>query len=254
MKLAIMQPYFFPYIGYFQAIKAVDKYIVYDKVNFVKKSWIYRNRLLEINKTPFYFSPELKDKSHIKKISEIELSDNQSWRKKILNKIYFNYKKAEYFEEINCLLESIIHSQTDKLSELNFKSITTLCDYLEIKTLISNDNDKYAELEDTLQVSFGTTLSNLTEQMTIRDKKIARILDICKSEKATTYVNAIGGKELYPKKPFVESGIELLFIRTNPYAYKQSSSIFYPDLSIIDVIMHNGKEKTKHLLNNYKLV
>jgi hypothetical protein len=254
MKLAIMQPYFFPYIGYFQLINAVDKYILYDNVNFIKKAWLNRNRHLLINNNSSYFYVPLKEKSSFKKIHEIELLDDDKWKRQIIKSIFFNYKKAKYFNDVYPLIEYVINYPTNKLTELNFQSIKSVCDYLNIKTELTVDNIKYYELEKRL------TAKNLDEKnfpdLKLLDwqHKIVRIIEICRMEKAKIFINAIGGLELYSKDIFLKNGIDLKFIKTKKIKYKQFDNEFVPDLSIIDVMMFNSPDEIRRLLNEYEFV
>ena len=254
MKLAIMQPYLFPYIGYFQAINAVDKYLLYDNLNFIKEAWMNRNKFLVINGSPTFFIAELKEKSSFKKIYEIELIENYSWRKKILNSIFLNYKKAKYFNHIYPLFENVINYPTNKLTELNFQSIKHVCDYLNIKTKISRDSFKYNSIEIKL-LNKNIDKKNFPDLDLIDwQRKVVRVLEICRIEKANVFINAVGGMGLYNKEVFSNNGIELFFVKTLDYNYKQQSMVFYPNLSIVDVLMNCGKAGTNNLINNYELI
>lgn len=246
MKLAIMQPYFFPFIGYFQAINAVDKYILYENLDYIKEGWMSRNRVLIKNKTPSYFSPILEGRSSNKKIYEIELNTNFNWRRKLLNKVFFNYKGSSFFDESYNLIEECINIEGDILFMYNSQIIYKIAEHLEINTEIQYDNKHYLPLEQKLAEGII--------QNTQYEKKLMRVFEICKQEKANVFVNAIGGRKLYDKKRFKEDGIDLFFVETEEIVYKQFSDDFHPNLSIIDVLMHNGREKTKELLKNYKLI
>ncbi len=255
MKLAIMQPYFFPYLGYYQAIYAVDKYILYDNLAYIKEGWMNKNRFLVVNGEPAYFFVEVKKKSSFKKISDIELVDGNWWRKKILKSIFYNYKTRPFFDEICPIVERVVNAEVRFLTELNSKSIKEVCDYLDIKTEVTTDTSKYFQLEkdlscDELEISarFPTIRLNNPE------KKVIRVIEICHAEGAETFINAIGGRELYDKAEFERNNIKLFFIQTNPYSYKQSAEMFYPHLSIIDVLMNCGKDGAKKLLNEYTLI
>jgi hypothetical protein len=254
MKLAIMQPYFFPYIGYFQAISAVDKYILYDNLNFIKKEWVNRNRYLEKNRNSCYFHVPLKDKSSFKKIHEIELIGDDKWKKKILNFLFFNYKKAKYFDDVYPLIEYVINYPTNKLTEINFQSIKSVCDYLNIKTEITTDNVKYNDIEIKLTAENidGKDFPDL--KLIDWQRKVVRVLEICRIERANIYINAIGGINLYSKEVFLQNGIDLKFIKTKNIEYKQFDTDFVPDLSIIDVMMFNSPEEIRKLLNQFELV
>jgi hypothetical protein len=256
MKLAIMQPYFFPYLGYFQAIDAVDKYVLYHNLNYITEGWMNRNRIMMKNQHPIYINAFIDGKSSFKKISEIELLKTSTWRKKILNAIYLNYKGSVFFEEIYQLIIQIIQFDTNFLFELNHKCIQLISNYLEFKTEIIIDNYNYLELELELnKYDINPEKSILNEFLNQKvEKKVARVIAMCKIEKSNFFINAIGGKELYDKQLFKEHGIDLFFVETKKYKYPQFSKEFVPHLSIIDVLMHNGKAGTIELIKNYNLI
>jgi hypothetical protein len=255
MKLAIMQPFVFPYIGYFQAINAVDKYILYDRLNYIKKKWMNRNRILIVNRDPCYFVIPLKEKSSYKKIYQIQLEPSNSWRSKILNQVNYNYKKSPFFSEVFPLIEKVILFETDLLHELNNQSIIETCNYLEIKTIIGADASVYDEIEEKLNYYEDDLPSGYPNiYLYPMVKKIIRVLEICRYEKADHFINAIGGTKLYSKEDFLRNGITLNFIQTKDYRYKQNSDKFFSGLSIIDVLMNCGKEQTRKLLDEYDLI
>ncbi len=254
MKLAIMQPYFFPYIGYFQAINAVDKYILYDNLNYIKEGWVHRNRIL-INGKPSYTLAQVQHKSSHKKIAEIALVEDNRWKLKLLKTLFLSYKSASFFDEIYMLIETILKKEVETLSEFNSNSIQTIANYLEIKTEISSDCSPYFALEKKLEAEILSKENFPEIQSEKMIHKVIRVLEICKHEKAKTFVNAIGGQELYYKDEFRNNGIELYFVQTLSHQYKQNSSNqFVPNLSIIDVLMNCGKQQTKQLLNEYTLL
>ncbi len=234
MKLAIMQPYFFPYIGYFQLINAVDKFIFYDDVNFIMKGWINRNRILLDNKS-YLFSVPLQKASREKKINEIKISEEHfnKWKNKFYKTIERSYKKAPYFNDIFILIKKVLDENYASVSELAESGVKTISNYLNSKTYFENSSGKYSGI-------------NL--------KGSERIIEICKKEKCTEYINAIGGKKLYQKKNFENEGVKLKFIKTNEIKYKQFGNNFIPDLSIIDVLMFNSKKEIKKMLQNYELI
>ena len=253
-SLAIMQPYFFPYIGYFQAINAVDKYILYDNLNYIKDGWMNRNRYLVKNGTTCYFQAPIKEKSSYKKIYEIELIENDKWKKKILNSIFLNYKKSEYFDEAFNLIEDVINYQTNKLSDLNYQSIKSVCDYLNIKSELTTETLKYNNIE--IKITTNIVDKNYFPDLNLMnwERKVIRVLEICKIERADIFINAIGGIDLYSKNEFFNNGIELKFIQTKFIEYKQFDNNFVPNLSIIDVMMFNSPEEIKRLLNEYVFI
>ncbi len=230
MKLAIMQPYFMPYIGYFQCMAAVDTYVVYDDVQYIKGGWVSRNNLL-IGGEKKMFTIILKGASPNKLFNEIEIRDNF---KKFENMLQCNYSKAPFFSEIMPLLHSIFTYGDKNLGRFLWNSYRKLFEYLEINTNI-------------------VLSSEIEKDCSLKGKE--KVLNICHSLGADTYYNAIGGQELYDKEEFKQNGVDLYFVKTNDIKYRQfKDDAFEPNLSIIDVLMFNGKEGTKELLNEFTLV
>ncbi len=228
-----MQPYFFPYLGYFQLINAVDKFIILDDVNFINKGYINRNSIL-INNAPKIVTLPLSKASQNKYINEISLSEDRKSINKILTSIEYNYKKAPFFITVFPILKEIIESKETNLSKFLFNSIKLICTYLEINTDIVETSESY-------------------DKQSFKGQE--RILDIAKLEKANSYINPIGGKELYDFSYFADYNINLKFIKIDQdIEYKQFNSSFVPNLSIIDVIMFNSINETKSLLDKYSLV
>ncbi|PWM79652.1 MAG: hypothetical protein DBY32_01960 [Phascolarctobacterium sp.] len=232
MKLGIMQPYFFPYIGYWQLMNAVDKYVIYDDVNFIKGGWINRNRIL-INGKSQYFNVPMNGASSFKLINEIQINNSEINITKNMKSIYMAYHKAPYFDKVYTLVDEIYKYKTKNLSLFLINSIRHIAKYLGINTeiIISSMLSKNNELKG-------------------QDK----VIDICKNLKATDYYNAIGGMELYSFDTFQKNGINLSFLKTNEIRYKQFNNEFVPNLSIIDVMMFNSKEEIKIMLNDYNIV
>ena len=232
MKVAIMQPYFFPYIGYFQLINSTDIFVVYDDVNYINKGWINRNNIL-VNGKATLITLALKNASQNKLINETEISDDTKNIEKLLKSIELSYKKAPFFEIIFPMIIDIITAKSTTIADSNLNCIKTICNYLDISTKIIPTS----------------TIYNNTHL-----KAQHRILDICQQEKATQYINPIGGIEIYTKELFENMGIKLNFIKTNLIEYKQFKNEFIPGLSIIDVLMFNSKDKIKEIINQYTLV
>lgn len=230
MRIAIMQPYLFPYIGYFQLVNAVDKFIFYDDVNFIKNGWINRNSIV-INNSKKYITLQLKGASPHKLINEVEFTDN---RNKLKNSIRMAYKKAPYFKSSWPLIEDVLSINTEKISEQAIHSVKNISKYLGINTSFEISSEKYC--------------------MTKGMDKADRLIRICKINEATTYINPIGGKELYHKETFKTENIKLYFLNTNFTDYKQFTTEFIPALSIIDIMMFNSIEGIHKMLNNYDLL
>ena len=232
MKVAIMQPYFFPYIGYFQLINAVDNFVFYDDVNFINRGWINRNRIL-VNEQPAYFTIPLLKASQNKSICETEIIQNKDYLK-ILRTIEMTYKKAPYFHAVFTLVNEVFNKEYKTLAEITIKSVKSCCEYLDIKTQF------YVASED-----FATTKGL---------ERAERLQTICKQLHANQYINALGGQELYSKEDFTKEKIQLQFIQSKAITYKQFGNHFVPWLSIIDVLMFNSKEEVKELLNQFELI
>lgn len=232
MKIGIMQPYFLPYIGYWQLLNVVDKYVIYDDVNYINRGWINRNRIL-FNSKDKMITLSLKEVSQNKLIKEIELLNNEKEREKLLKTISQSYKKAPFYDEVYPLIEEILNFKEINLEKFLENSIKKIIEYLEIDT--------------TILIS-----SEIEKDNMLKGKN--KILDICKNLGASEYYNAIGGQELYSYEEFNKEGIKLKFLKSGNIEYKQFKNEFIPNLSIIDVMMFNSKEKIKEFLNNYTLI
>lgn len=232
MRLAIMQPYFFPYIGYFQLITAVDLFIVYDNIKYTKKGWINRNRMLQ-NGKDVMFSLPLKSGSDMLDVRDRELAADFN-REKFLNLFKGAYRCAPYFAQTFSLLEQIVRYKDRNLFRFLHHSIIKTCEHMGITT----------EIKISSEIAIDHGMKN-------QDK----VLALCESVGASTYVNAVGGIKLYSKNTFQEKGIELKFIRAKLFEYPQFGDEFVPWLSIIDVMMFNPIETIKEsLVRKYELI
>jgi hypothetical protein len=222
-----MQPYFMPYIGYFQLISLSDQFVIYDDVNFINKGWINRN-YLSVNGAPWLFSIPLQGASQNKKINEIYLLEKDKWVKNFLKTIELNYKKkAPFYSSIYPWLENLLHTNPVTLDGFLCHSLKATGDLLGIKTKIIpsssvfNNHDLKGEI---------------------------RIIDICKQLKATMYVNPPGGEALYNASHFEELGMQLRILKckTTP----KSGQMY----CILHDLLMNGSEAMKVELNNYELL
>jgi hypothetical protein len=230
MKVAIMQPYLFPYIGYFQLINAVDEFIVYDNIQFTKKGWINRNKIL-VNGTEAYITFPLKKDSDYLDVRDRFLSDDwEVERKKLLNRISESYRKAPQFDLAIPLIERIVMYENRNLFQFIFNSIQQINSYLDINT--------------PLIVSSSISIDHSLKS----DKKV---IALSKVRYASHYINPIGGLDLYCKEEFKNQGLELNFLKTNEIIYSQFKNEFVPFLSIIDVMMFNSKDTIREYLNSY---
>ena len=237
MTLAIMQPYFLPYIGYMQLMNAVDTFVLYDDVAFINRGWVNRNRLL-INSQEYLFTVPLKDASQNKRINEVHLADDPKWRSKLLKTVEQGYRKAPFYQAVMPLTEKIVNFTTDSIADLVHFSLVELNQYLGLSTKLVTSSSIYNNVDLKAQT---------------------RILDICRQENATRYINPIGGTDLYDKPTFAEAGIELNFIKSKQIEYPQfrrgdGRNEFVPWLSIVDILMFNDIATVKAMLNEYELV
>lgn len=232
MRLAVMQPYFLPYLGYFQLIGAVDLFIVYDNIKYTKKGWINRNRML-LNGTDKLFSLPLKKDSDFLDIVERKMSQDFN-PVKFLDQFKEAYTLAPYFLEVYPLLEQIVRYDDRNLFRFIYHSIVSICDHLGINTKIIVSSD-----------------IAIDHELKSQDKIIA----FCRAVRADTYINPIGGIELYAKDKFEANGIDLKFIQSKPFEYAQFGNDFVPWLSIVDVMMFNPCDIIREcIFNNYDLI
>lgn len=232
-KIAIMQPYFFPYIGYFQLFREVDEFVIYDKIKYTKKGWINRNRILTPNGVEYITLP-IKNDSDFLYVYERNLSD--SWEKektKLINKLKNSYVKSPFFKEHFPIILECLNQNEKNLFNYVFGSIKIINNFLDLKTPII----KYSELciDDSL-------------------KSQNKVIEICKNVNSTVYINPIGGTSLYSKDEFQKENIELRFLKSDYIKYPQSGDLFFENLSIVDMMMYNSLDKIKENLKKYTLI
>ncbi|MCX6276442.1 MAG: WbqC family protein [Bacteroidetes bacterium] len=236
MKVAVMQPYLFPYIGYFQLAYAVDKFVFYDDVNFIKKGWINKNNIL-VNGAASSFTVPLTKVSQNKRINETAFATEEKWFKSFEQTLFFNYKNAPFYNETMEVVLAVLELRKNVsfISELAAASVKNVSGYLGIETVFENSSEKYSA----------------TKGM----EKAMRLIEITKLNGSDQYINPLGGAELYSKEEFILSGIHLEFIKPGEVRYRQFKEPFVPWLSIIDVMMFNSAETIKNnLLPAYSLI
>lgn len=228
MKLAIMQPYLFPYLGYFQLMRAVDTFVVYDDVNYIKGGWINRNYILGNDGKQLITLP-IKGASQNMLINQIEIIEQH----KILKSIRHNYSKAPYFEVVYPMLKDVFEQPVSTLSTFLYEQLRSISAYLG--------------LSPQWHVS-----SSLKKDTGLRGQD--KILAICEELVTTQYINMPGGKALYDTEAFAARGIQLSYIQPKAVSYRQFGKAFVSSLSIIDVMMFNDREQCAKLLEKYDLV
>lgn len=232
MIVGIMQPYFVPYIAYWQLINAVDKFVVYDDVNYIKGGWINRNRIL-VHGEPTYFNVQLRKASPNKKINTIEVEQSDVLVRKNLTKIELAYSKAPYFDVFFPVIEAVLKCNEKTISRYNAFSLQMISKYLNIDT----------------EFIFS---SQLCPNYMLQGED--RVIDICKKLGATDYYNSIGGQLLYSYDNFKVNNIDLHFIKTNEIKYQQFNYEFQNNLSIVDICMFVSKERVREFLTEYSLI
>ncbi|MEK6292533.1 MAG: WbqC family protein [Paraburkholderia tropica] len=216
-KIAVMQPYFLPYLGYFQLLAKVDAFVLYDDVNFINRGWINRNRI-NIGGNAHMLTVPLVHASQNRLICDIDMSTDTPWRDRLLKSIQQAYARSSQFTRVFPLIESIVRHPAHNLAAYLLHSLTMLRDHLGLDT----------ELIPTSRLYDNAGL-----------KAQARIIDICRRERADRYVNAIGGVELYDRDRFEQHGLKLSFLAPSLPPYATANTAFVPGLSIVDVLMHN---------------
>lgn len=227
-----MQPYFFPYPGYFQLLQAVDLFIVHDRVKYTKKGWINRNRILVDGKDVVISVPLRHDSDTLDIVERSVAADFD--RAKLRNRIAGAYRRAPHFAEVFPLVEQVIGNAEPNLFHYLHSSIAATRDFLGIRTPIA------------VASSFA-----IDPELRAQDKVIA----LCRAAGADLYVNAIGGVELYSSAAFADGGMQLRFIQSGPLEYRQFDAPFVPSLSIIDALMFMPRADLRaHLERNYELI
>lgn len=226
-----MQPYFMPYIGYWQLINAVDVFIILDDVNYIKKGWINRNRIL-INGQEGYFVLPIVKASQNKKINELEIFNPQVSKEELWKKVELSYKKSKEYLNISDIVKDIILFEEVNIGGYIENSIKEMCRILNIKTEI------------------------LVSSRIVKDNSLKaqdRIIEICQKMGGDYYINPIGGKELYNAESFDSRGIKLNFLRTGQIDYNQNETEFHANLSLIDVLFWNDIELIQKYLQQFTL-
>ena len=232
-RLSIMQPYIFPYIGYFHLIESTEKIVFYDDVNYIKRGWINRNRIL-INNSDFLFTIPVEKASQNKLINEINPLIDSNFIDKFFAQIETAYKKAPYYYDVVEILKTVFSKHYENIADLAINSIRSVYKYL--------DKD------------IQWTKSSISSPETKGMDKADRLIEITKNLGYQKYINAIGGQELYQKEYFNNKGVKLNFVKSQKIEYKQFNNDFVPWLSIIDILMFNDKNAVREQITAHNIV
>ncbi len=229
-----MQPYFLPYLGYFQLINAVDKFIFFDDTGFIKQGWIHRNNIL-LNRKKHRFTIPIQDVSSFTPIQTTIVSEKPLlWNQKLTRTFRYAYGKAPYFDAVFPLIENILRGAKKRaISNVAIDSVQMVLTYLGIEKTILRSSERY-----------DNSLLKLSE----------RVVDICQREGASGYINAIGGQHFFDREYFEKSLIKLQFLKPNLREYNQNTPEFVAGLSILDVLMYNEPTTVKAMLEDYTLL
>lgn len=235
-KIGIMQPYFFPYIGYFSLIKRTDEFILFDTPQFIRHGWIERNRVLKQNEGWLYIKVPLKKHGQHTPIKNLLINDSQDWQDKILAQLVTYKKIAPFYDKVDELVREVFASDNKDIVSLNKAALETVCSYLGINNFIK----VFSEMN--LEVDSPTAADEWA-------------LNICKSlGDVEEYWNPPGGEEFFDRAKYEKAGIKLVFQKPKLEMYDQKRKPFELGLSIIDVMMFNSPNAINEMLDNYELV
>ena len=237
MKLGIMQPYFFPYLGYFSLIKNTDKFILFDVVQFIRHGWIERNRILKQDKGWQYISVPLVKHSRETLIKDIQVKNTENWKDKIFSQLQHYKRKAPFYKETIDVIKQGLNMQTDSIVKINYSTLKSVCEYLEIPF----DCEIFSEMNLNI------------EQVNAPDEWA---LNITKALGYSEYWNPEGGLDFFDREKYKNAGIDLKFQKINlkPYSQRRGPENIETGLSIIDVLMFNEKSYINEMLQDYKLL
>ncbi len=234
MKIAIMQPYFFPYLGYFDLINNVDLFIVFDSVQHIRRGWIHRNRVLHQNGNDWQYIIAPTEKAHQKaSILDIRIIDALPWQERILSQLTHYRNAAPYAEQTIKFVSECLIKDEPSLSRLNTQILKRCTNLLGIK----------------FHYQF---CSDLKIKMDPERSAEERILDLCEFLGAKEYINLSGGTDLYHPKAFESRNIKLTFRSLPTFVYPTEPYVFESNLSVIDLLMWNKSEDIKKYLDEYR--
>lgn len=233
MRVGIMQPYFFPYLGYFQLISKSDRFILFDDAQYIRHGWINRNRILKPGGGWQYVLAPLVKHNQTDLISSISFQENRDWKEKIVRQLDHYRKKAKHYEETIELVHRCLDTSETNVTKFNGRVLELICEKLQISFAV----------EISSEMKFDYSNVNDAGEWALR---------ICEQLGAEAYINPLGGKDLFDSAKFVESKIVLNFLSPVLSAYDQRQSNFEPGLSIIDVLMFNGAAATREMIHNFE--
>lgn len=235
MKIVLMQPYFFPYVGYFTLLKHSELFVVFDTAQYIRRGWIHRNRIIGPKGDPVYISACVEKSAQKTKIESVQLKETSEWKEKLMKSLEVYRKTAPHYEEVRKLVLDCISYPSECLVDFNIYSLEKVCEYL----------------------GFEPHIKRLSE-MDIPFKDIRNPddwgLQLSKFYGADTYINAPGGQQLYSKEKYEQSGVKLVFYQSRMQPYDQRQETFHCGLSILDILMFNSKEEVNEMIDDYVIL
>lgn len=229
MKYALMQPYFFPYLGYFALIAATDYWIVFDEAQYTRRSWIARNRILSPAGGWQYLTVPVQKNCMTARIRDVEIATDNFWHRKLPSRLQHYRKHAPFYEPVMTMLGECLEDPAGTICELNIRCLETCCAYFGIPFHFERLSALDLNLDHVCKAG---------DWAWVVGRQIG----------GTHYLNLPGGRSLYLRDDFENAGIGLEFLSIHPYRYDQGRADFEPDLSIIDVAMFNSPERIRELL------
>lgn len=228
-----MQPYFFPYLGYFSLIKQTERFVLIDTVQFIKQGWIERNRILQSDGGWQYIKVPLEKHKRETKIKDIKINNREDWKSRIFRQLEHYKRKASFYKDTISVLDQALSINTDSIVKLNKNCIQAVCEYIGIE----------CNLEIFSEMNLAIEAANDSDEWA---------LNICKAlGNVTEYWNPEGGFAFYDKSKYLNNGIDIKFLKINFEEYQQKHDIFEPGLSIIDLMMFNSPARINEMLDNY---
>ena len=234
MKVAIMQPYFFPYIGYFSLIKNTDHFVFFDTPQYIRKGWINRNRVIGGGGKDIYFTVPIVKAPQDTAIRDIKIDTGSNWQEKMRGQLSIYKKRAPFYRDVMSVVEKVINLECESISELAIESVVRTCEYLEIPI----QYDVYSQMKH--------------EAIDVREPD-EWALYITRQMGYDTYVNPPGGKSFFHAEKYEKMGIDLQFLTQELPHYNQRTSEFVEGLSILDVMMFCPPEEVRKMMENYTI-
>ncbi|MEG0431523.1 MAG: WbqC family protein [Anaerovoracaceae bacterium] len=234
MRVALMQPYFFPYLGYYQLINSVDEFVIFDNAQYVRRSWMNRNKILNEQKESSFITVPISKSPRKTKIKDVIIDHHTNWQEKISHQLFY-YKNAPYYHDVLDFLNECFLDNSGNLSDFNTSLLRKTCALFSIDTNITILSQRFPTIDR----------ADAADEWGIA---VSQSLD------ATEYINAIGGKEFYSEQKYTDHGLKLKFINPILTPYEQYKNQFIPGLSIIDVMMFNDKNIIKDMVETQELI